>query len=113
VCTETVCAGLQPLYVLVIIAFMGYIALAIFFMFRAFHQLKRKPCALAMLYRCMQDAICFQSALGVLGARNTSCCSMSHHVPILLTSLCQCRLIADVANRTAHINLHLQAGAAF
>ena len=23
---------------------------------------------------------------------------------------CQCRLIADVANRTAHINLHLQAG---
>ena len=51
VCLEIACVVLQPLYVLVIVAFMGYIALAIFFMFRAFHQLKRKTCALTMQHR--------------------------------------------------------------
>ena len=56
ICTELAFFCLQPLYVLIIIAFMGYIALAIFFMFRAFHQLKRKPCTLAMQHRCMLDA---------------------------------------------------------
>lgn len=56
ICTEVACVCLQPLYVLVIIAFMGYIALAILFMFRAFHQLKRRPCTLAMQHKCMQDA---------------------------------------------------------
>lgn len=36
----------QVLYVLVIVAFLGYIALAIFFMWRAFRELGRRPCAL-------------------------------------------------------------------
>ena len=63
-------------------------------------------CATRLHARCQ-----LQCAWEVLRVRrNISCCSMSCHAQTMLMLLLSMPLIADVANRTAHINLHLQAG---